>query len=212
MTTDGNVLAQVPDASRRIRLEADDRRAQMIEAAMSVFAVKPYESVSTAELASAAGTTRTNLNYHFGNKRNLYLEALTQFATLPSKLPKVALDGPVEIGVDRLFARWLDLVERNRETFMVLMHAQRSPADDVVSDIIAGSLSAWEDRLLAVLGLPDDDASARARMRAFQAMVGAATEEWLVRGNLSKGEVREALTSSLLALGRIGSGPASIYS
>lgn len=208
MITDSEAEAAVPDTSRRVRLEADDRRAQMIKAAMSVFAVKPYESVSTAELARAAGTTRTNLNYHFGNKRNLYLEALTQFATLPSKLPERAVDGPVEVEVDRLFARWLDLVERNRETFMVLLHAQRSPADDGVSTIIAGSLSAWEDRLLAVLGLPDDDdTSARARMRAFQAMVGAATEEWLVKGTLSKQEVREALTGALLALGRVGSRP-----
>ncbi|WP_245938183.1 TetR/AcrR family transcriptional regulator [Williamsia limnetica] len=198
MTTDSSA----PDTTRRVRLEADDRRAQMINAAMTVFAGKPYESVSTEELARAAGTTRTNLNYHFGNKRNLYLEALTQFATLPSKLPRVALDGPVEAGVDRLFERWLDLVERNRETFMVLMHAQRAPADDVVSGIIQGSLAAWEDRLLAVLGLPEDDSSARARMRAFQAMVGAATEEWLATGNLSKQQVQEMLTGALLALGR----------
>jgi AcrR family transcriptional regulator len=203
MTTDADAPAVPPDTSRRVRLEADDRRAQMIKAAMTVFAVKPYDLVSTAELARAAGTTRTNLNYHFGNKRKLYLEALNQFATLPSKLPEVALDGPVEVGVDRLFGRWLDLVERNRETFMVLMHAQRSPADDVVSGIIRGSLAAWEDRLLAVLGLPEDNPSARARMRAFQAMVGAATEEWLVEGNLSKDEVREMLTGALLALGRI---------
>ncbi len=72
---------------RRVRLDADDRRERMIEAAQLIFADRAYDSVSTEELARAAGTTRTNLNYHFGNKRNLYLEVLRRFAALPSHLP-----------------------------------------------------------------------------------------------------------------------------
>jgi hypothetical protein len=64
-------------------------------------------------------------------------------------------------------------------------------------------LAAWEDRLLEVLRLTPGDAASRARMRAFQAMVGAATEEWLDLGTLSKDQVRALLTRSLLAVGRL---------
>ncbi|WP_342661807.1 TetR/AcrR family transcriptional regulator [Rhodococcus ruber] len=199
-------LAEV-EPTRRVRLEADDRRAQMIAAALTVFAQKPYDAVSTAELAKAAGTTRTNLNYHFGNKRNLYLEAIRRFATLPASLPAEAVGGTVEQGVDRLFARWLDLVERNRETFMALAHARRSSNDDEVAALLAASLAAWEDRLLEVLRLSSADGAARARMRAFQAMVGAATEEWLDRGTLSKDQVRTMLTHTLLTIGKLNSRP-----
>lgn len=190
--------------TRRVRLDADDRRARMITAALAVFAQKPYDAVSTAELAQAAGTTRTNLNYHFGNKRNLYLEAIHRFATLPPSLPAEATTGSIEENVDRLFARWLDLVERNRETFMALSHARRSTSnDDEVATLLAASLAAWEDRLLEVLRLSHTDLAARARMRAFQAMVGAATEEWLDPGTLSKDQVRSMLTQSLLAVGNL---------
>ncbi|PKZ64560.1 hypothetical protein CYJ73_15465 [Gordonia terrae] len=38
------------------RLGADDRREEMIAAAQVIFAERPYDSVSTAELARAAGT------------------------------------------------------------------------------------------------------------------------------------------------------------
>lgn len=187
--------------SRRIRLEADDRREQMIAAAMSVFAVKPYDAISTEELARAAGTTRTNLNYHFGNKRKLYLEALSRFAALPSLLPRGIERGSREHAVEHLFARWLDVVEQNRETFVALTLARRTAFDDEVSELFAGSLSGWENRLLAVLRLPTDNVAARAHVRAFQAMVSAATEEWLVSGLLTKNEVCELLTHTLIAIG-----------
>ncbi len=192
---------------RRVRLDACDRREQMISAAMAVFAVKPYESISTAELANAAGTTRTNLNYHFGNKRKLYLEALGRFATLPSLLPRAAVSGPREVAVAHLFSRWLDLVDRNRETFVALTRAQRTAFDDEVADLFANSLSAWEDRLLAVLGLPCDDIAARAQVRAFQAMVGTATEEWLVSDLLTKEQVCELLSQTLIAIGDLHATP-----
>ncbi|MFI7166986.1 TetR/AcrR family transcriptional regulator [Rhodococcus erythropolis] len=201
MTTESSRVRTRAEHPRRVRLDAGDRREQMISAAMAVFAVKPYESVSTAELANAAGTTRTNLNYHFGNKRKLYLEALGRFAALPSLLPTATISGPREVAVAHLFSRWLDLVDRNRETFVALTRAQRTAFDDEVADLLAHSLSAWEDRLLAVLGLPCDDVAARAQVRAFQAMVGTATEEWLVSDLLTKEQVCELLTQTLIAIG-----------
>ncbi|MGK2237481.1 MAG: AcrR family transcriptional regulator [Rhodococcus sp. (in: high G+C Gram-positive bacteria)] len=201
VTTESGRIGTNAEHPRRVRLDAVDRREQMISAAMTVFAVKPYESISTAELANAAGTTRTNLNYHFGNKRKLYLEALGRFATLPSLLPRTSIAGPRRVAVAHLFSRWLDLVDRNRETFVALTRAQRTAFDDEVADLLAKSLSAWEDRLLAVLGLPCDDVAARAQVRAFQAMVGTATEEWLVSDLLTKDQVCELLTKTLIAIG-----------
>lgn len=188
---------------RRTRLEADDRREQLILVAMKLFASKPYDSVSTADLTNAAGTTRTNLNYHFGNKRNLYLEALRRFAALPTTLPASIQETNVKDSVNRLFGRWLDYVAGNHEAFMALFYAQRSTAGDEVRILLEATLAAWEDRLLAVLGLPADDSVARARVRAFQAMVGVATEEWLTRSTLTKSQVRELLTRTLLEVGRL---------
>ncbi|QIX53542.1 TetR/AcrR family transcriptional regulator [Rhodococcus sp. DMU1] len=191
-------INQAPD--RRVRLEADDRRERMIESAQVIFAARPYDSVSTEELARAAGTTRTNLNYHFGNKRNLYLEVLRRFAALPSRLPHGTTRPDVcpADAARTLFTRWLNLVEENRATFIALMRAQRS-ADEEIAALLRGSLTSWEDRILAVTKMPPSEAS-RARIRAFQGMISNATSEWLEHGTLSKDEVLELLVRGLVAL------------
>lgn len=172
----------------------------MIEAAQLLFADRAYDSVSTEELARAAGTTRTNLNYHFGNKRNLYLEVLRRFSDLPANLPRRATrhDLSVADAARALFARWLDLVEENRATFGALMRAQRS-ADDEIAALLRGSLASWEDRILAVTAMPASETS-RARIRAFQGMISSATSEWLDHDTLSKDEVLELLVRVVVAL------------
>lgn len=187
-------------ADRRVRLDADDRRERMIEAAQHLFADRDYESVSTAELARAAGTTRTNLNYHFGNKRNLYIEVLRRFASLPASLPRglARSDAPVADTARVLFVRWLDLVEENKASFTALLRAQQSVDEDIAT-LFRGSLTAWEDRILVVTGMPSTESS-RARIRAFQGMISAATSEWLDRGALSKDEVLELLVRTVTAL------------
>ncbi|MGW0021420.1 TetR/AcrR family transcriptional regulator [Rhodococcus sp. NPDC003382] len=185
---------------RRVRLDADDRRERMIEAAQLIFADRAYDSVSTEELARAAGTTRTNLNYHFGNKRNLYLEVLRRFAALPSHLPRDVTqnDASVADAARTLFTRWLDLVEDNQATFTALMRAQRTADDEIVA-LLRGSLTSWEDRILVVTKMPPSDVS-RAQVRAFQGMISAATTEWLEHGTLSKDEVLELLVRGAAAL------------
>lgn len=181
-------------ARRRRPQRADDRAAQLI------FADRAYDSVSTEELARAAGTTRTNLNYHFGNKRNLYLEVLRRFAALPSHLPRDVTqnDASVADAARTLFTRWLDLVEDNQATFTALMRAQRTADDEIVA-LLRGSLTSWEDRILVVTKMPPSDVS-RAQVRAFQGMISAATTEWLEHGTLSKDEVLELLVRGAAAL------------
>jgi AcrR family transcriptional regulator len=194
----------------RTRLTADDRRERMIEAALAIFSERPYEAVSTADLARAAGSTRTNLNYHFGSKRNLYLEALRRFSTFPLGLSHDTAD-VADNGVERVhktFDRWLTFVEHHREPYKVLTHARRSVGDDEVVALLDQSLAAWEDRLLMLTGQNVEDNVARARIRAFQAMVGAATEDWLEAGTLSKAAVCDLLTRTLPCLATAQPGPA----
>jgi len=195
-------------AAPRIRLDAADRRTRMIAAAMSVFAKKPFDQVSTAELAAAAGTTRTNLNYHFGDKRGLYLAVMREFATL--RLPENEYGSTIATRVDRLFADWLDLAEANRETFMALRRAGAHTHDEEIAELLQRGSRAWVDRLMSMLGMPESDHAARARLRAFQSLVSTATEEWLEARTLSKDDVRSLMTETLLAISELSTGKSTI--
>lgn len=199
MATAGHTTS--PGSGRRVRLEADDRREQILAAAQRLFGERPYSQVSTKDLALAAGTTRTNLNYYFRTKRELYLEVLRRFGRMPALPPSSSARGTGDEELARLFARWLDVLEDNRETIMTMIGTGMSGTDPEAEAVFQDSLRAWEDRLLVVLELPDTSAC-RAVLRVFQGTAAAAVTEWLRRGTLTKGQVHTVMTRTMLTLAR----------
>jgi AcrR family transcriptional regulator len=186
---------------RRVRLDADDRRDQILAAAHRLFAERPYSEVSTTDLAVAAGTTRTNLHYYFRTKRELFLEVLRQFGQLPAP-PAPSRDRfGAEHEVNRLFARWLDVLEASPHPILTLVKAAVPGADPDVEELLQSGQRAWQDRLIAVLDVVDDGAT-RAAVRSFQGLVSVAVIEWLERGSMRKDQVHRLLTDSLLAIAR----------
>lgn len=55
-----------------MRMQATDRRQQLIEAALDVFSRKGFEGATTKEIAAAAGVTEAIIFRHFPNKQALY--------------------------------------------------------------------------------------------------------------------------------------------
>ncbi|MDN5749009.1 MAG: TetR/AcrR family transcriptional regulator [Pseudonocardia sp.] len=199
MASPSSSAATAGGTGGRIRLDADDRRDQILEGARRLFAERPYSSVSTTELATAAGTTRTNLHYYFGTKRGLYLEVLREFGQLPALPAEGAgrATGPAELA--RLFARWLDVLEQHPQTIMTMIGTSAPGADPEVEAVFRDGLRAWEDRLIAVLELHDEP-STRAMIRSFQGMVSASIAEWLNTGSMTKAQVHNLLTRTLLSI------------
>ncbi|OBF37499.1 TetR family transcriptional regulator [Mycolicibacterium peregrinum] len=190
--------------SRRTRLEADERREQIVAAAQHLFAQRPYDQVSTGEIAAAAGTTRTNVLYYFKTKRDLFLEIVERFSRIPNDLatPEVHLD--VHDRVRMVFERWLDGVERNRSTYLTMVNASSS-SDPKVSGALRDSMWIWEQNLLRIVALDLDDPSNHAMVRSFQALVADATMAWLESGQLDKAQVLVLLTNCLIAVGHSAS-------
>jgi AcrR family transcriptional regulator len=187
------------DSARRTRLSSGDRREQILSVAQQLFAARAYEEVSTSEVAEAAGTTRTNLHHHFGTKRALYLEVVRRFARLPTPPVRTAASEDVAVEVAQTFDRWLDLVEQNRETYLSMIGATSIRRDPEVEAVLQTGMRIWEERLLAVLNAPRTEVN-RAQIRAFQAMLSTATDEWLRLGTLSRDDVHRLLTAGLLAI------------
>jgi AcrR family transcriptional regulator len=61
---------------RRVRLTADARRAQLVDAATALIARIGYHRFSISALASAAGITRAGVLHHVGSKEQLLLDVL----------------------------------------------------------------------------------------------------------------------------------------
>lgn len=173
-----------------------------MEAARRLFAQQPYDSVSTSEIAAAAGTTRTNIYYHFRSKRDLFLETISRFSRIPAELHLQGLDeASPERRVSAVLGRWLDSIERNREMFMTILRASSS-TDPQVSRVLTESMQAWEVHLLALLGLDPQVPAHHAMIRAYQALIANATVSWLETQTLEMAQVHALLTECLQAVGR----------
>jgi len=58
---------------RYTRLEAAQRRDQILDAANALFAERGYDEVSIEDIASAAGVTRGLVHHYFGGRKEVYL-------------------------------------------------------------------------------------------------------------------------------------------
>ncbi|MDI9430688.1 MAG: CerR family C-terminal domain-containing protein [Planctomycetota bacterium] len=60
---------------KKPRKDAQATRERLLAAAAEVFAEKGYWEATHAEICERAGTNTASVNYHFGSKENLYVEA-----------------------------------------------------------------------------------------------------------------------------------------
>lgn len=167
-------MSDTIDRPTAMRLPAAERRSQLLEVALGVFARHGFHDTSMNEVAEAAGVTKPVLYQHFESKRALYAELVTD---LGSSLEKVIMravalaDGPrqqVEAGF-RAYIRW---ATQQGDAFRVLFaELNRSDRDlagpiakveTMIADTVAGyiqieGLSDEERRVLAygVVGLAE---------------------------------------------------------
>lgn len=189
----------------RRRLEPDERREQILHCAIRLFGERPYAAVSTTEIATAAGVARGLVNHYFGTKRELYLVVVRRMLRVPDNAapttPSASLHTRVQTSVD-----WfLDAVSPHASTWVAVIGTEGVGRDPDVEAILAEADDVAVNHVLAAVGL-DDTAPGheqrRAMVRAYGAMVKAATREWSVRGTLSRDELRLLLTHSLIGLVR----------
>ncbi|MFC9894898.1 TetR/AcrR family transcriptional regulator [Nocardia sp. NPDC127579] len=189
-------------ASRRRRLEPDERRAQILACAIDMFGERPYAAVSTAELAQRAGVARGLINHYFGNKRDLYLAVVRRMVTLPRP---DALAVPTGTDRERVEAsvRWLlDTISEHGSTWVKVTSHEGVGNDPEVQQILDEADDAAAERMLVMVGLAESAHSAQlqALVRAYGGLVKVAGREWIVRGTLDRDQVYRLLTDMLMTL------------
>ena len=177
----------------RTRLEPDDRRRQILEAARTLYAERAYDRVSMAELARAAGVTRGLLHHYFGSKRDIFLAVMRDSVLMPeSELPDL-LHLPLTERV-RVTMDWiLEAAQTYGQAWVVASGAAELHGDSDAQAVVDEADDRAARLVLDAVGMPDD-AHQRARLRASAAYVKALCREWLQRGTLGRDEVLDLLT------------------
>src|SRR5579871_4610798 len=102
-----------PRATLRERL-AQERRQELAEAALTVFARRGYHAASLKEIAEQAGVTDALLVHYFGNKLNLLREALAARRGVLDQLTRIADEAPDDdpaAALRYVAERWLLVME-----------------------------------------------------------------------------------------------------
>jgi len=165
-----------------MRLPAAERRTQLIETAVSVFAEQGFHATSMNDVAEAAGVTKPVLYQHFASKRDLFVELLTEIGNqLRDTIAKATADadGPRE-QIEKGFGAYFRYVGANTDAYRVLFGAgaRRDPEFASLTRSVEASIASAIAELIVVDGQPAEDRELVAH--TIVGMTEAASRYWLV--------------------------------
>jgi AcrR family transcriptional regulator len=197
-TREDDAVSSVGDVPRRVRMDPDARRDQILRVAARLFGTRPYSEVSISDIAGEAGTARGLLHHYFGSKRELYLEVVRVAARAP-----LGSEPPEALGTPETWTTvvdsFLDAIEHNPSQWLDAARAGGPERDDEVAAILDEAREILADQTLVAIGLGDraGDPTVRAFVRAWGGFVQELTVEWVGRGRIDRERVRRAMLATL---------------
>lgn len=198
---------------RRIRLDNDQRRAQLLALARRAFSDRSYDEVSIDDLARIASISKGLLYHYFPTKRDLYVAGLREIADeLVEAVTHAAEDLPP---VDRMRASvdaYLEHIARHSRAFVTLMRGGIG-SDPEVAAVIESVRARLFDKLVSgspLASLMAGDARLQIAVRGWLGFVEAASIDWCANPRLSRRELRELMAAVLLEILRIAAPAASV--
>ncbi|WP_328594201.1 TetR/AcrR family transcriptional regulator [Actinomadura macrotermitis] len=184
----------------RRRLSVDERRDELIEAALELFSTRPPEDISIDDVAAAAGASRALVYHYFGGKYELYIAALGSAA----KQLSVLLEPPTEgTPLERLrisLKRYFDFVESHAAGFTALLRGGPADRSGEVGEIVESIRELLLGRILHALCIEVPPPVLRITLRSWMASVETAGLDWLENRDLTRAELEGLLVDQLIVL------------
>jgi len=200
------LLRAARPARRRVRLETDQRRAQLLELAKAQFSARAYDDVSIDDLAREAKISKGLLYHYFPTKRDLYVAGLSEIANeLVAAIIAVPQDLPPLDRVRRGLDAYLSHIQRHGKAFVSLMRGGIGSDPEVV-DVVEGVRTRLFERFLTgppFTGVFTGDVRFETAVLGWIGFVEAATIDWCVNPRLSQAELRDLLAQILPEIMRV---------
>ena len=188
---------------RRIRLENDARRAQLLELARKAFSDRSYDEVSIDDLAREAKISKGLLYHYFPTKRDLYVAGLREIAEeLVERVTAVPVDLPPEERMRAGLGAYLDHIAAHSRAYVSLMRGGIG-SDPEVAAVIEGVRTRLAARFLEgspLESMLSNNARFQTVIRGWIGFVEGATIDWCANARITRTELRELLVEILLAI------------
>jgi AcrR family transcriptional regulator len=125
-------------SARARRLPADERRRQILDAAVDVFARLGYSAAGTADIAAAAGIGEPTIYRYFTNKREVYLASIRRASDeILDNWAQLAADAPDALTLLRQIGLWYFRRVQDRPELLMLRSrsVNESPDEETVGAV-----------------------------------------------------------------------------
>jgi AcrR family transcriptional regulator len=192
------VSASAVDARAPRRLDADARRAQLVQAGLDLLKVRPFDAVSAAEVASAVGVTKGLVFHYFPTQRDLQVAvagaAADELVAALETDPALPNDQRLALGLDA----FVGYIEQNPEAYVAV--ARGAGANDQLLEVYEQGRDRIARLIFDGLGLTDPPPALRIGIRGWIAGVEEAVIQWLDGRPIPRADLVELLRRAGLAL------------
>ena len=186
------------------RLSTDARREQLLASGARLLAERPFDEVSTEEIARAAGVSKGLLYHYFPTKKDFLVAALErgqeELAALTAPDPSLPPAEQLAASLDR----FLDFVEEHEAAYTAIFRSRGGGDPEIQAALEAGrqqrmdavieSLGAWEPAPASVERTPTLETA----VQGWFFFIEGAVLRWLEHRDLERDELRELLALVLI--------------
>ncbi|MDX2938280.1 TetR/AcrR family transcriptional regulator [Streptomyces ipomoeae] len=194
------MTSEAPTRAYR-RLSVEERRGQLLDAALELFAHRAPEDVSLDDVAEAAGVSRPLVYRYFpGGKQQLYEAALRSAAEELEHCFDEPAVGSLTSRLARALDRYLAFVDGHDAGFSALLQGGSVVETSRATAIVDGVRRAAAEHILRHMEVSEPGLPLRMTVRMWITSVEAASLIWLDEGKRpDMGELRDWLVEQFVA-------------
>jgi AcrR family transcriptional regulator len=191
-----------------VRLPAAERRQQLIEIALMMFAERGMHGTSMDDIADAAGVTKPVLYQHFASKRALFLELLDDVGRhlLRAITEATTAAASPRQQVERGLTAYFQFVADHHASF-VLLFGDGSRRDEEFAEAVNRVEETIAEFVAALIDAGLDDDHRQLLAHAIVGMAESASRRWVATGasdpaQVAAGRVADLAWAGLRAIHR----------
>src|SRR3954449_11817420 len=162
------------------RLDPGQRRDQILDAANTLFARRPYDQVSVEDIAGSAGVTRGLVHHYFGGRKEVYIGLLERLGAQREQRLRPPVGRSARARVADTVSRWLDWTEANRTIWLATIAPGEDIADPDARRVVADLVRRAVELLAAFHSdIAEDSPRLRYALECWTGLNRAATRRWL---------------------------------
>jgi len=183
----------------RLRLQIDERRAQLLELGIKLFSTRSYNDLSIDDVAAAAGISKGLLYHYFPGKQEFYVEVIREASLRLQQLthpdPKLSPAARLRAAVDA----HLNYVQEYGPVYSAIYTSGVAIAEEV-SAILEEHRQVVLQYFLHDFKITRPRPVLRSALRAWIAMVEGASLDWIAHPELDRNHLRDLLIAGYAAL------------